>query len=77
MPDGAQRGGRRRASGSDTHTSIIGLIRQLIPVGERFEFEDYTDDDGLGNGPIKLKRAMWREDDSLHLDWSGTDAQVP
>ena len=60
-----------------TRTSIIGLIRQLIPEGERFEFEDYTDDDGLGNGPIKLKLAMWREGDSLHLDWAGTDAQVP
>src|ERR671939_396169 len=60
-----------------TRTSIINLIRQLIPEGERFEFEDYTDDDGLGNGPIKLKLAMWREGDSLHLDWTGTDAQVP
>nr|WP_273847213.1 hydantoinase B/oxoprolinase family protein [Rubrobacter calidifluminis] len=60
-----------------TRTSIINLMRQLIPEGERFEFEDYTDDDGLGNGPIKLKLAMWREGDTLHLDWTGTDAQVP
>ncbi|CAA9471974.1 MAG: N-methylhydantoinase B [uncultured Rubrobacteraceae bacterium] len=60
-----------------TRTSIIGLIRQLIPEGQRFEFEDFTDDDGLGNGPIKLKLAMWREGDGLHLDWAGTDAQVP
>ena len=60
-----------------TRTSIIGLIRQLIPEGERFEFEDYTDDDGLGNGPIKLYLSMWREGDTLHLDWEGTDEQVP
>ncbi|MDQ3429148.1 MAG: hydantoinase B/oxoprolinase family protein [Actinomycetota bacterium] len=60
-----------------TRTSIIGLIQQLIPEGQRFEFEDYTDDDGLGNGPIKLKLAMWREGDALHLDWAGTDDQVP
>lgn len=60
-----------------TRTSIIGLIHQLIPEGQRFEFEDYTDDDGLGNGPIKLNLAMWREGDTLHLDWAGTDAQVP
>ncbi|MGF1470437.1 MAG: hydantoinase B/oxoprolinase family protein [Rubrobacteraceae bacterium] len=60
-----------------TRTSIIGLIHQLIPEDQRFEFEDYTDDDGLGNGPIKLKLAMWREGDSLHLDWEGTSAQVP
>ena len=60
-----------------TRRSVIELIRQNIPEGERFEFEDYTDDDGLGNGPIKLKLAMWREDDTLHLDWTGTDEQVP
>jgi len=60
-----------------TRTSVIGLIQQLIPEGQTFEFEDYTDDDGLGNGPIKLKLAMWREGDSLHLDWAGTDDQVP
>lgn len=60
-----------------TRTSVMGLIQQLIPEGQRFEFEDFTDDDGLGNGPIKLKLAMWREGDSLHLDWTGTDDQVP
>lgn len=60
-----------------TRNSIIALMNQLIPEGQRFEFEDYTDDDGLGNGPIKLKLAMWREGDTLHLDWTGTDAQVP
>lgn len=60
-----------------TRTSIIGLIHQLIPEGQRFEFEDYTDDDGLGNGPIRLRLAMWREGDTLNLDWEGTDAQVP
>ncbi|MBA4115321.1 MAG: hydantoinase B/oxoprolinase family protein [Rubrobacter sp.] len=60
-----------------TRTSVMGLIQQLIPEDQRFEFEDYTDDDGLGNGPIKLKLAMWREGDSLHLDWTGTDDQVP
>ena len=60
-----------------TRTSIIKLIHQLIPEGQTFEFEDYTDDDGLGNGPIKLKLAMWREGDELHLDWAGSDGQVP
>lgn len=60
-----------------TRNSIIALMNQLIPEGQRFEFEDYTDDDGLGNGPIKLRLAMWREGDTLHLDWEGTDAEVP
>lgn len=60
-----------------TRDSVIRLIRDHIPEGERFEFEDYTDDDGLGNGPIKLKLALWREGDCLYLDWDGTDPQVP
>ena len=60
-----------------TRNSVIQLIRENVPQGERFEFEDYTDDDGLGNGPIKLKLTMWREADTLHLDWTGTDEQVP
>lgn len=60
-----------------TRRSVIELIRKYIPEGQRFEFEDYTDDDGLGNGPIKLKLAMWREGDTLNLDWTRTDAQVP
>ena len=60
-----------------TRRSVIQLVREHIPEGERFEFEDYTDDDGIGNGPIKLKLTMWREGDTLHLDWTGTDEQVP
>src|SRR5215210_6861794 len=60
-----------------TRRSVIQLIREHVPECERFEFEDYTDDDGLGNGPIKLKLTMWREGDALHLDWTGTDDQVP
>lgn len=60
-----------------TRTSVMKLIREHIPEGQRFEFEDYTDDDGLGNGPIKLRLALWREGDNVYLDWTGTDAQVP
>lgn len=60
-----------------TRRGVLELIRRYIPEGQRFEFEDYTDDDGLGNGPIRLKLAMWREGDRLHLDWTGTSPQVP
>ena len=61
--------GRAQASSTDPPASS-----QKASVSSS---EDYTDDDGLGNGPIKLKLAMWREGDELHLDWNGTDAQVP
>ncbi len=60
-----------------TRRGLIELIRTHLPDGERFEFEDYADDDGLGNGPIKLKLALWRDGDRLHVDWTGTDPQVP
>jgi N-methylhydantoinase B len=60
-----------------TRGGLIELIRTHVPDGERFEFEDHADDDGLGHGPIKLKLAMWREGDRLHLDWTGTDPAVP
>jgi N-methylhydantoinase B len=60
-----------------TRGGLIELIRTHLPDGERFEFEDLADDDGLGHGPIKLKLALWRDGDRLHLDWTGSDAQVP
>jgi N-methylhydantoinase B len=60
-----------------TRRGLIDLIRTHLPDGERFEFADHADDDGLGNGPIKLQLAMWRDGDKLHLDWTGTDPQVP
>ena len=60
-----------------TRRGLIELMRRYIPEGEKFTFEDYADDDGLGNGPIKLKFTMWREGDYLNVDWTGTDPQVP
>jgi N-methylhydantoinase B len=60
-----------------TRGGLIELIRTHLPDGERFEFSDLADDDGLGHGPIKLQLAMWRAGDKLYLDWTGTDPQVP
>ena len=60
-----------------TRGGLIELIRTHVPDGETFQFADLADDDGLGNGPIELRLAMTRRGDRLHLDWSGTDAQVP
>jgi N-methylhydantoinase B len=60
-----------------TRTAVIELIRDNLPDGERFEFEDFADDDGLGSGPIKLKMVMWRDGDTLNVDWTGSDPAVP
>jgi len=60
-----------------TRDGMIDLIHEFIPEGERYTFEDYVDDDGLGNGPIKLHLEIYREGETVYLDWTGTDAQVP
>ena len=51
------------------------LIQVAIPE-EPQTFEDYIDDDGLGNGPFKMKLTIWREGDHAFFDWSGTDPQA-
>jgi len=60
-----------------TRSGVIELIRTHLPDGERFEFTDYADDDGLGNGPIKLQMALWRDGDTMNVDWTGTSPEVP
>lgn len=50
------------------------LISQAIGE-EPVTFEDYVCDDGLGNGPFKIKCAMWREGEKVILDFDGTDPQ--
>jgi len=52
------------------------LIVQNLPE-EPQSFEDYVDDDGLGNGPFKMKLTVWREAEHAYFDWTGTDAQAP
>jgi N-methylhydantoinase B len=60
-----------------TRSGLIELIRKHLPDGERFEFTDYADDDGLGHGPIKLQMALWRDGDTMNVDWTGSSDQVP
>jgi N-methylhydantoinase B len=60
-----------------TRDGMIDLIHEFVPEGERYTFEDHVDDDGMGNGPIKLHLEIYREGDTVYLDWTGTDAQVP
>ena len=58
-----------------THAAMRTLIGLAIPE-EPQTFEDWIDDDGLGNGPYKMKLTIWREGDHAWFDWSGTDPQA-
>lgn len=60
-----------------TRNGMIDLIREFIPEDERYAFEDYVDDDGMGTGPIRLHLEIHRTGDTVYLDWEGTDGQVP
>ena len=58
-----------------TYEAMRTLIQLAIPE-EPQSFEDWIDDDGLGNGPFKMKLTIWREGDHAFFDWSGTDPQA-
>jgi len=58
-----------------TYAAMKTLIGLAIPE-EPQTFEDWIDDDGLGNGPYKMKLTIWREGDHAWFDWSGTDPQA-
>ena len=59
-----------------TNRAMRQLIVQNLPE-EPQSFEDYVDDDGLGNGPFRLKLTVWREGEHAYFDWTGTSPQAP
>jgi N-methylhydantoinase B len=59
-----------------TNRAMRQLIVQNLPE-EPQSFEDFVDDDGLGNGPFRMKLTVWREGDHAYFDWTGTSAQAP
>ena len=59
-----------------TERAMRSLIVKNLPE-EPQSFEDFVDDDGLGNGPFKLKLTLWREGEHAFFDWTGTSAQAP
>ena len=59
-----------------TERAMRSLIVKNLPEEPQF-FEDYVDDDGLGNGPFKLKLTLWREGEHAFFDWTGTSSQAP
>ncbi|WP_258112595.1 hydantoinase B/oxoprolinase family protein [Alicyclobacillus sp. SP_1] len=58
-----------------TNRMMRQLIQGFLPE-QPVSFEDYVDDDGLGNGPFKMKLSIWREGDQAFFDWTGTDPQA-
>jgi N-methylhydantoinase B len=58
-----------------TYRAMQQLILQNLPE-EPQDFEDYIDDDGLGNGPFKMKLTIYRRDGEAYFDWTGTDPQA-
>ncbi len=59
-----------------TNRMMRELIQKFLPT-QPASFEDYIDDDGVGNGPLKIKLTVWREGDQAYFDWTGTDPQSP
>ena len=59
-----------------TERAMRLLIVQNLPE-EPQSFEDYVDDDGVGNGPYRMKLTVWREGEHAYFDWTGTAAQAP
>jgi N-methylhydantoinase B len=57
--------------------SEIRLRQQLasFPAG-RYEAEDYLDDSGQGDAPVRLKVAITLAGNSITFDYTGTDPQV-
>jgi len=58
-----------------TYRAMKELIVRNLPE-EPQSFEDYVDDDGLGNGPFKMKLTIWRVGYEAYFDWTGTDPQA-
>ncbi len=61
----------------DRNKQAMGaIIRMIIPEGpQKSYFEDWIDDDGMGNGPYKIACTLHREGDVAHFDFTGCDPQ--
>lgn len=70
-------------------TDLLEAMRDLLDYGERmtraelvklpkgvFEAEDVVEEDGLGNGPFKVKVKVTITDDELVVDYTGTSPQA-
>jgi N-methylhydantoinase B len=54
------------------------IIQMIIPEavdGKKAYFEDWIDDDGMGNGPYKIACHLHREGEVAYFDFTGSDPQ--
>jgi len=59
-----------------TREAVRRLIVEKLPQMPQ-SFEDFVDDDGRGNGPFRIKLAVWREGERAVFDFAGTADQSP
>ncbi|MCY4304870.1 MAG: hydantoinase B/oxoprolinase family protein [Aestuariivita sp.] len=61
----------------DRNKAAMGaIIQMIIPEGDhKAYFEDWIDDDGMGNGPYKIACTLYREGNVARFDFSGSDPQ--
>ncbi|MCR4395472.1 MAG: hydantoinase B/oxoprolinase family protein [Candidatus Saccharicenans sp.] len=59
----------------DYTEKILRATIESIPDGH-YEFEDFLDDDGFNNRPVKIRVALTIKDDEAWVDFSGSAAQV-
>lgn len=55
---------------------ITRAALRTIPEGE-YRFEDALDDDGEGDGPVRLRVRVTVRDGAMHCDFTGTDPARP
>ena len=76
---------RRRSNASDTITGMNELLdyaerRMRAAIGTvpngTYRFEDFLDDDGVTDEPVRIAVALTVEEDRLRADFTGTSAQV-
>jgi N-methylhydantoinase B len=58
--------------------AMSAIIQMIIPEakdGKKAYFEDWIDDDGMGNGPYKIACSLHREGEIAYFDFSASDPQ--
>lgn len=59
--------------------AMSAIIQMIIPESKdgagKAYFEDWIDDDGMGNGPYKIACSLHREGEVAHFDFSASDPQ--